>query len=454
MKEKSNLASLLALAAILVIFIAVESKGLYHYDNSDENVYFYMSYLVSEGSLPYRDFFYAHPPLELLAGAAVFSMAGFSIFMLKLIPLASMAAVAVIVFLVARHYFSDSAALLSAAFFLFTYRVMLESTYFLGINMALMFLMLGFYFLSRKPSLAGVFFAIAGLTRLLALVPAVIMLGFLLLKNFRHFSKAILSFLSVFLSANIILYLLSPDFVVSVYEFHLLKPAADAANAGVFINFFSQNFILVLCAALSIFFWNRRLLLFAAIPAFYLLFLSQLNKVFDFYLLMAIPFIAIMAGVNVDALLKKLNYRKVAIAAVILVFMASSGYTAIRLWSFDFADFRTGQEIADFVRANSGAGDVIYGDVGSVPLVSLLSGRRIMGNLVDTNELVYLSGVRSLDMELESVKAKKPKFVIVRPLYGIGGLEKASLFLQAHCSFVRDFKDDYWADFLVYDCSK
>ncbi len=45
------------LALLLVIFFLIELKGVMHYDNVDENIYFYMGKLIAEGKTPYADFF-------------------------------------------------------------------------------------------------------------------------------------------------------------------------------------------------------------------------------------------------------------------------------------------------------------------------------------------------------------------------------------------------------------
>ncbi len=449
---KNNDIAVLFLIAILALFIAVESAGLDHYDNSDENVYFYMSHLVSQGNLPYRDFFYAHPPLELLFGSAVFAAFGFNLLLLKLIPLVSMVVAGILVFLIARDHFGDFPAVLSAAFFFTAYRIIAESTYFMGLNIALMFLLLGFFFMYKRPYLAGFFFAIAGLTRLLVLVPVAILAVFLLLKNPKNFFKMSISFAAIFVVANIILLLFSPNYLVSVYKFHLLKPMIEGNSFSLLLDFVIQNILLVGFSALLFVKWNRRLLLFAVVSASYILFLAQLSRIFNFYFIVAIPFLAIIAGVNLDSLLRKANYQKLAIAGVAVIFLLAFAFSASRLLSFDFKNFEAGKEMAQYVKDNSNANDVVFGDVGAVPLVALMSGRRIMGNLADTNELVYLSGVRDLDSELSMIEKEKPRFVIVRPLYGIGSMEKVQIFLQEKCKFEKNFKDPFWADFLVFDC--
>ncbi len=449
--EQNKLSTVILCLAIM-LFIAAELRGLSHVEYSDENVYFYMSSLVAQGHVPYRDFFYAHPPVELILGAAIFKLFGFSIFILKLVPLLSTVATAVLIYLIAKNYFSEPEAILSALFYLSAYRVMLEATYFIGLNLAVMLMMLGFYLLPRRPWVAGIFFGIAAMTRLLVIIPILIMLGFFFLKSMRKSAKAIASFLAVFLGSTIFLASQFPEYYLSVFKFHLLKPAG-ANSLGAFGQFLSQNILLVAAFSLSFLFWNKRLIMFEAASIAVLLFLTQLNRAFSFYFLVAIPFMAIASGVTVSSLLKKANFQKYAVVAVATLFLGSFAFASWELHDKDFVDFAAGKDMAKFVKETSGKDDLIFGDVNAAPLVALLSERKIMGSTVDTNEMVYQSGVRSLESELQLVKESKIRFFIVRPLYGIGSLEETESFIADNCKLSRHFKDQLHGDFLVFDCS-
>src|SRR5687768_7428181 len=63
-----------ALALLLLVFLLLKTYLLVAAD-SDENIYFYMSVRAAfEGQQPYRDFFFAHPPLHLWLSIAVFEL--------------------------------------------------------------------------------------------------------------------------------------------------------------------------------------------------------------------------------------------------------------------------------------------------------------------------------------------------------------------------------------------
>ena len=59
-------------ALIFLVFSAIALKGLFVAQPGDENVYYYMGKMVSEVYVPYRDFFYAHPPLQFYIMSPIF----------------------------------------------------------------------------------------------------------------------------------------------------------------------------------------------------------------------------------------------------------------------------------------------------------------------------------------------------------------------------------------------
>ena len=135
---------------IVTAFIFMASKGLAMPQPGDENVYFYMGKLITEGKVPYRDFFYAHPPLHVYLIALVYKIFGFNIVALKLIPLVSALISSFFIFKIAKEKFGNLEATISSLLFMFSYSVMFNSVFSLGIMTATMLMKLGFYFLFNK----------------------------------------------------------------------------------------------------------------------------------------------------------------------------------------------------------------------------------------------------------------------------------------------------------------
>jgi hypothetical protein len=135
-------------------FLLFKVAGL-HPSGTDDNIYFYLARRLSEGAVPYRDFFFAHPPVHLLIPGAVFGVGGFSIGLAKMIPVTAQMIAAVCLYLAARRT-SRGMAVLAVAFHLFAYQVLMGSTDMNGENLMTAFLAAGLLAASRgRYGLAG-----------------------------------------------------------------------------------------------------------------------------------------------------------------------------------------------------------------------------------------------------------------------------------------------------------
>lgn len=232
----------------------------------------------------------------------------------------------------------------------------------------------------------------------------------------------------------------------------MLKPEVAGTTAKLFVQALKQNWLIFATAALSILFFSKKLLLPAGVSALYILFLTQLNRIFSFYFVLLFPFLAVMGGYGI-ARAAKLQ-KNVVYAMFIIAILISASYTAYRMHTFDFVDFQSAKPMAEFVKDNSAVSGEIFGDMTATPLVALFSGRRIAFDMVDTNDMLFQSGLVNLTATAERIAKEKIKFVISNPGMGIGALPEFSSFLERKCLLANAFQDKYWGGFLVYDCSQ
>ena len=115
-EEKTKVAYTLFIIFIL-IFVAIASTGLLTPQPGDENTYYYMGKLITEGKVPYKDFFFAHPPLQIYLIAFIYRIFGFNIIALKLIPLISTLISAFFIFRITKEKFGNYAAIISSLLF-------------------------------------------------------------------------------------------------------------------------------------------------------------------------------------------------------------------------------------------------------------------------------------------------------------------------------------------------
>ncbi len=468
MKIMAKPASWLLFAAIAAVFLLIKVNAA-GYAVSDENIYFKMGQEVSQGELPYKDFFYAHPPLQAYIYALVFKFAGFDFFVLKILSAIAVVIAAFFVFKLLEEK-SEAAAVLASALFLLSYGTMLFTNFPTGIEFAMAFVMAGYYLsMKDKHYLSGVLFGLGALSHLLALVAVAVMAASLVLRSPRGFLRFAIAFAIVFGTVNIILAVISGgSFLAQVYKYHLLKPSDAVDKAAVFLRVVKTNALLFAAAALGLLSWKiarMSVIVPVAMAAAYAALITVSKTAFNYYALMAFPFLAILGGKGVNDLMTRFNIRKtVGFGTVAAVIAASAYLSYANFAAYDFQSFENANEVADYVRNNSGSSQTIFGDDSTVPLISLLSGREIALNAVDNNNLRYRSGATDTEETIKELEGSSLKFFIVRKLeldtgtltYGVAFMEEFKQFLDKNCEKAKVFSEE-WKGlqkvYEIYDCS-
>ena len=148
------------LAVILGTWFLLKLVGL-HPSGTDDNIYFYLANRVAEGAVPYRDFFFSHPPVHLLVPAAVFKIAGYSIGAAKLIPVLAQTIAGLFMYLTLRPV-SRPMALFALFAHFSTYQILMGSTDMNCENIMTMFLWAAAWAGFRRfPVVAGVLAGLA-----------------------------------------------------------------------------------------------------------------------------------------------------------------------------------------------------------------------------------------------------------------------------------------------------
>ncbi|MBI2650783.1 glycosyltransferase family 39 protein [Candidatus Woesearchaeota archaeon] len=441
------------------IFILIALKGLMTLQPGDENVYYYMGKLVNEGKLPYRDFFYAHPPLHIYLIALIYKAFGFNIIALKLVPLISTLVSAFFIFKMAKEKFGSNEAIISSLLFLFSYSTMFNSVFSFGIDAAMMFLVTGLYFLWSKDSyiLSGTFFGIAGVTRLLSLIPICIIFASALISNKKNFLKLSSSFLAVFLLVNLTFTAVAgSDYTEQVYKYHLLKSLGSRENFREYSDIIKLNWVLFLSALSFIFIKDKKPInILAIVSVIYLIFLLFLKRLFGFYFIIIFPFLAIIGGYGIIRLFGQLNLIKkwkiIIITILSLIFIWDLAANILFLQKIGFAGFERGNDLIDFINSASNKDTMLFGDDSIVPLLALLTNKKIALDFVDTNNEVFISGIKDLNKELNNLKGKDVLFVI-RSKQGISYFSELKDFLNKNCDFLSQFHDKIEGSYLLYRC--
>ncbi len=445
----------IAFILIVLFFLFLKTQGL-RYAAGDGNIYFYMGKLIAEGKMPYGDFFYAHPPLPVFIFAIIFKIFGFNFLLLKSVPIIAITVSSIFLYGTVRENMGKRESILAVMLFLFSYDLLRASTHPTGVNVTLMFMMISTYlFFSERYLKSGFFLGLASISGLYSLILFPPFFIYLFLRDREGMKSFIFSFILVFGIVNLaLLYLYEDNYLTPVYEYHGLKPGNPSHNAAVFSRVLGMNYQVFLTALLIIFFvrkLNKKLILNLSIAILYLLFLVTLSKVYDFYFILAFPYLAILGSYSLNGL-SEVNGRVYGVIALLL--LISYIPTIERYNMHEERFFEKADEISSYVRQNSDTGQTIFGDSASTPLIALLSERYIALDCIDTNVMRFRSNVTDINSVLNQLKATENfKFFIGRGKTGIYSMKEVREYLEENCKPAMKFRDRYKGVFYIYDCS-
>ncbi|HLC61104.1 MAG TPA: hypothetical protein VJJ52_06785 [Candidatus Nanoarchaeia archaeon] len=457
---------------VALVFIIIEAKGLTQVGPGDENVYFYMAKAMSEGQMPYRDFFYAHPPLHIFLLSVLINIFGINFFILKFAALAFLLTASFFLYKLSlelfQNKFNDKSAnlisMISVIIFLYSFTTLFTATFSVGIELSVMLMMVSFYLtFSKEYFVGGIFAGLAGLTRFYALVPLLVLFAFIFVKKLQE--KRVKDFLilsSGFLMIfGIVMILLTAlyghNFTDSVIKYHFLKPKLPGQKLAVFENVIKENWIIFTVFLLILFAQNKkRLQLPLFVVFFYFLFLLTLNFAADFYFIIVFPFMALVGAYSLTNVLTRLNIKYLRYALVtmlILVFLWNTAADVMFLEKIGFLEFSPLQKMVAKVSATS-SNMQIFGDASIAPLLSLMSNRSLALNYIDTNEMTFTSGLTNFYLFTDTLDEINLSYIIFRKNSGLHQISQFKQYAQSRCKLEESYTDRLEGEFLMYTCEK
>lgn len=424
MKPRLNLLKWPVLVLAAAGFLWLKRYGLHFTVGGDENTYYYMARLMSTGKLFYRDYFYAHPPLNLLILTAIYRLFGLHLAALKLTASLPVLLAASALYL----QFWKKGRGLSAIFFLlillFNYELLKVTTHPFGVSLTAAFLMFSLYsFLEDHPLAGGIFWGLASVTGLYALPWGAVPVVYYLLNGSsrRMLPKFILGFLMIFGTVNIAcLLLFGESYYTPVYLYHLLKPKSPEPVSDLYIQTIRRNLVIFFLPFLYA--WiprtgKRTAILAAAL--LYLIILGAINPLFSQYFMLPIPYLAWIGAVSLAGILPPRSAcfrRGAALVVALLCLIGFNRDNIIRYLEREkIIGFATEKQCVDFIRENSCPDDLLFGHVTTAPLLSLLTGRELALDMVDTNHMRFQSGLADLAQVMERLRNEpRLKFVIIQ----------------------------------------
>jgi hypothetical protein len=108
-------------------------------------------------------------------------------------------------------------------------------------------------------------------------------------------------------------------------------------------------------------------------------------------------------------------------------------------------------EMVAEIERRTGPDDEIFGDSGTVPLLALLSGRRIAANEVDTNIQRYRSGNADPKELVERIDHPRTKLIILRRNFGVAGVKQVRELVQRSYRLVSQHRASDGKSLAIYE---
>lgn len=220
------------IAAVLLGGFLFLKTYSFHPTATDDWIYTYLAQRVTEGAWPYRDFFFAHPPLHLFALIPSLSIFGFDVVGVRLSASLGCLAAGVCLWRAVRRLGGPWAGLIALFTFLFSMDVLRASSHITGTNLSVAFLAGGAWaFTASRPKIGAALFAAAGLVAFYVLPVAFGIFALYAWRQRRRAIAPIVVFLAIFVGVQAVVAAPAPSaYLDGVYRYHGMKKASPTRS--------------------------------------------------------------------------------------------------------------------------------------------------------------------------------------------------------------------------------
>jgi len=366
---------------------------------SDELIYLNMAKALSQDLLPYRDFFFAHPPLQLFLLAPICKHANFKLVKLFLATLSALTLYLFYSFSL-KTFKNYKMAIYSFLLFFFSPSFLLYSTQALGVFESLLFFLLGLNLIKKHENLGIISLVLSVFTRYLV----IFLLPFVFLivkrKRFKFFLKILVAFGLIFLLLTLSF---GKEYVVDTFLYHFfinIKP-----NLSVFQNYMRLGLSEISICGITLYYFLRkkhRFAFFVFYLIFYHLLLLFLIKNWSYhYFVWVSPFVYLFFSYLLSK--AELPFKGIPLAFFIASFFLnlSTLYTTSK---YDDLLRESLILLNDFKKGS------ILGEPYVTNYLSFVKNYRVAGNLFDTTpRFIEFEGYEKI---VETIKREKPTFII------------------------------------------
>lgn len=397
----------------IFIFLFVEVISDFTWKVGDDQVYYYMGKLVSEGKMPYKDFFYAHPPLQLIAYGLAFKFIPYDFHTFKLFFILLTIVNCYLLYLLVKDDLGETIAQYSFIIALNAPTILFNASFEYGLSISLLFFLLGLK-TERNGFKQNLFFFLAIMYRFHALF---LIIGYylylLILIDWKIYVKRVIWLFNALLFANGIISLYIPNYFRDVFLYHIYKPQIALQSYDTFFTILKMNYLIFLMPLIILLLWHKlytkEMVKYLIIPmplAAYLM----LKLSFGYYYILVILFLSVATAYAVC------SFKRIIVYTPVLLFLMLS---LVQYYTFD-NDYRTytfDKEV------------ILSGDPPVISYLALTTHSKVLNDDVDINAMRYY--------KLENVTYLITQMMIKHPIVIIKKEEGLYSFNQEYRNYVN-----------------
>jgi len=411
------------LIVIILAFVLIRLAFI-HPTFSDETFYFNAGKYALGGTVPYRDFFFAHPPLQLYVLAFVFRIFGASFWAAKAVSLLSASLCVLLVYLISKELSMGSneksaflPSLISPFIFFVTPAFIAFSTMGYGMWETTLLVLLSIYILTKHSTSeksefsAAIIFALAIFFRYIALLYLPFLILLLRTRKVKFKKFFFLTFASTLILFLLCLSLFGQSYIDQTIYYHIFSKVSLEAPMHQKMQYWGMGFFSMFLALLSVYVAhiekdNTLLVLAFTALAADLIILMGLKLMFYHYFIISLPFYSIAAGRAFAA--SKDRIVQIIIPVVIALSIISNVQTIDFYLNPAYAS--RFYEAAKLVDIGSLENETIFGEPVLTNYISFVTNRKIAGNYLDSymRHLIF----ENTTHVVEKIRADDPKFLI------------------------------------------
>ena len=385
-------------------------------------MYTYMGWLITQGAVPYRDFYYSSPPLLPYFYAFVGSLAGFSWVVGVVQPILFTIVSVLVMMCYPFGARARQTSALAVLLFLMSFCVWSTTDFASDAHPITAFSLVAIVLAARRQHFfAGMIFGLATLTKLYGLLGLIgIMSACLIHRRWRDGLVVSAGFAVVFGSVVMGFSVwLGPTFLQQILWNNLGRPEGIEKAAILKFAFAHDLWVLPAVAMLlfaSVFSQLRRrygtdLLPVMMVFLCYCVFYAFYADIYYLYLLPGIAILAVLTALNAEAIVS-VTWRWILVFGLLV----SGSYSIFNYWRFQSkaAVIDHLDDMIHRVRELTTPEQPIYGDYEMTPLIALGAGRSIAARHVETNIKFFNMGIFRWDQRIAEIQQAGAKVILTK----------------------------------------